>query len=91
MNPAVTYAAFEHILNHLQEAKTTEKSWSLTINSKFNAICCFNVAVLHPNTILNFCNEFLLTYSHLLNKQACLLDIFEFSLNPAHTFLGLLT
>ena len=37
------------ILNHLQEAKTTEKSWSLTINSKFNAICCFNAAVLHLN------------------------------------------
>ena len=39
------------ILNHLQEAKTTEKSWSLTINSKFNSICCFNAAVLHPNKI----------------------------------------
>ena len=37
------------ILNHLQEAKTTEKSWSLATNSKFNAICCFNAAVLHPN------------------------------------------
>ena len=37
------------ILNHLQEAKTTVKSWSLTTNSKFNAICCFNAAVLHPN------------------------------------------
>ena len=37
------------ILNHLQQAKTTVKSWSLTTNSKFNAICCFNAAVLHPN------------------------------------------
>ena len=37
------------ILNHLQETKTTEKSWSLTINSKFNAICCWDAAVLHPN------------------------------------------
>ena len=37
------------ISNHLQEAKTTEKSWSLATNSKFNAICCFNAAVLHPN------------------------------------------
>ena len=42
------------ILNHLQEAKTTEKSWSLTINSKFNAICCWDAAVLHPNK-LNGC------------------------------------
>ena len=39
------------ILNHLQEAKTTEKSWSLTNNSKFNAICCWDAAVLHPNEI----------------------------------------
>ena len=38
------------ILNHLQEAKTTVKSWSLTTDSKFNAICCFNAAVLHPNS-----------------------------------------
>ena len=37
------------ILNHLQEAKTTEKSWSLTTNSKFNAICCWVAAVLHLN------------------------------------------
>ena len=37
------------ILNHLQQAKTTEKGWSLATNSKFNAICCFNAAVLHPN------------------------------------------
>ena len=37
-------------LNHLQEAKTTVKSRSLTTNSKFNAICCFNAAVLHPNS-----------------------------------------
>ena len=37
------------ILNQLQEAKTTEKSWLLTTNSKFNAICCWAAAVLHPN------------------------------------------
>ena len=37
------------ILNHLQEAKTTEKSWSFTTNSKFNTICCWDAAVLHPN------------------------------------------
>ena len=37
------------ILNHLQEAKTTEKSWLLATNSKFNAICCWDAAVLHPN------------------------------------------
>ena len=41
------------ILNHLQEAKTTEKSWSLATDSKFNVICCFNAAVLHPNTHLS--------------------------------------
>ena len=35
------------ILNHLQEAKTTEKSWSLATNSKFNATCCWDVE--HPN------------------------------------------
>jgi hypothetical protein len=37
------------ILNHLQEAKTTDKSWSLTTDSKVNAICCWAAAVLHPN------------------------------------------
>ena len=39
------------ILNHLQEAKTTVKSWSITTDSKFNAISCYNVAVLHLNTV----------------------------------------
>ena len=36
------------ILNHLQEAKATEKSWSLATYSK-NAICCWDAAVLHRN------------------------------------------
>ena len=40
---------FYSVLN--PEAKTFEKSWSLTTNSKFNAICCWAATVLHPNCI----------------------------------------
>ena len=39
------------ILNHWSAAKTTEKSWSLTTNSKFSAICCWAASMLHPNEI----------------------------------------
>ena len=37
------------ILNHLETAKSTEKSWSVTTYSKFSAICCFGASMLHPN------------------------------------------
>ena len=37
------------ILHHLWAAKTTEKSWPLTTNSKFSTICCWMASMLHLN------------------------------------------
>ena len=58
------------ILNHLQEAKNTEKSWSLANNSKFNPICCFNAAVLHPNTMLMWIDTIFLVPSPNCHKNS---------------------
>ena len=55
MSPPNARGTYFHllILNHFKAAKTTEKSWSLTTNSKFSAICCWAASMLHPEYLIS--------------------------------------